>query len=406
MLRRWFRRRRPAEAASAAQAAAAGPGETLDHRVLDAAPIPIMLVASPSGDPQAARLLIANLAARQVFRIGEAGGLLSAALRHPGALEAVETALGGASAEAALPVPGAAERLWRVIANPLRLERPGLDHALVLLRDETDLRRVERMRVDFLANASHELRTPLASLAGFIETLRGPAREDAAARERFLEIMSAQAGRMARLISDLLSLSRIELNEHIAPEGSVDLAGVVRDVLDAASPPPGAALPKVEVDLPPPGAALVRGDRDQLIQVTQNLIDNAVKYARPQGRVRIVVRASTGAAPESLLSPGAARLPLLEPPRGAGGDRAVLIVADDGPGIAREHLPRLSERFYRVEGQKSGERLGTGLGLAIVKHILGRHRGGLVVESAPGVGTAFHASVPLARPDGEGSGPS
>ena len=397
----WFRPSAPAEAAPAP---APQNDEPLDRLVLEAAPVPILLAASPGGDPQAARVVIANRAAREFFRIAETGGPLSAAVRQPAALEAIETALCGAPAEAPFPLPGPQERLWRVIATPLRLERQKLDHALVVLRDETDVRRAERMRVDFLANASHELRTPLASLAGFIETLRGPAREDEAARDRFLGIMSAQAGRMGRLINDLLSLSRIELNEHIAPEGTADLALVVRDVLDAMSPTPDGALPRLEPELPPPGVAAVRGDRDQLIQVAQNLIDNGVKYAGPIGRVRIVVRrVEAGGGVPGLLG-SAARMPLLEPPRGASGDYALLSVADDGPGIEREHLPRLSERFYRVEGQKSGERLGTGLGLAIVKHILNRHRGGLIVESAPGEGTAFHALVPRAPP--EGSGPS
>lgn len=373
--------------------AGAPPGEISFELLLERLPEPVMLVVAPAG-PRAARITFANAAARELFPIPPVGGFVASSIRNPAALEVVEAALAGEASEAEVLTGGAQGRSWRVLGQPLPADAEPA--ALILLRDETDVRRVERMRADFLANASHELRTPLASLAGFIETLRGPARDDEQARDKFLGIMSEQAGRMGRLINDLLSLSRIELNEHIAPEGTVDLSAVVRDVLDAAP----AQKTRIETNLPPIGEALVRGDRDQLIQVAQNLVDNAVKYAGPDGLVTVEVSAAVGAeAAAAARNPNAARLSLLSPDHADGERYVALRVADSGPGIARENLPRLSERFYRVEGQKSGERLGTGLGLAIVKHIMNRHKGGLAVESAVGQGTAFSAYAPVPEPD-------
>jgi len=273
----------------------------------------------------------------------------------------------------------------------------GLRLALLTLRDDTDLRRSERTRADFLANASHELRTPLASLTGFIETLRGHARDDAVARDRFLAIMHDQAGRMARLIDDLMSLSRIELNEHIPPQGRADLRLTVKDVIDALGPMVDEKDVRFDIR-GTDGPALARpADRDQMVQVIQNLAENAVKYAPPGSSVVIEVLGDVSAeaakAPRQL---GAAHLSLLTPDHAADQRYVALRVADAGPGISREHLPRLTERFYRVEGQKASERPGTGLGLAIVKHIVNRHRGGITVESAPGEGTAFGVYLPSA----------
>jgi len=197
------------------------------------------------------------------------------------------------------------------------------------------------------------------------------------------------------LISDLMSLSRIELNEHIAPEGRVDVVVAVLDVIDALTPLAAERGVKIKAKLADRGAAMIIGDRDQILQVAQNLIDNAVKYSPANGVVEIEVAENVSA--DEAIAPtrmGAARLSLLSPDL-VGGERFVVLrCADAGPGIAREHLPRLSERFYRVEGQKSGERLGTGLGLAIVKHIINRHRGGLAIESMEGQGTSFSAYLP------------
>jgi two-component system phosphate regulon sensor histidine kinase PhoR len=270
-----------------------------------------------------------------------------------------------------------------------------------MMRDETDARRNERMRADFLANASHELRTPLASLTGFIETLRGHAKEDPVARDRFLNIMATQADRMARLIDDLLSLSRIELNEHIAPDGCIDLGQAVSDVIDALSPLSAETGVQIQTAMPPRGEALVIGDRDQIVQVVQNLIDNAVKYSRGRdGSISgsVIVECGVGVSGDAALAlrkPSASRLSLLTPDQTGEEIYVYLRINDSGPGIRREHLPRLAERFYRVEGQKSGERSGTGLGLAIVKHIMNRHRGGLAVESFEGEGAAFIVYFPI-----------
>ena len=366
--------------------------------MLETLPEPVMLAAG--GDPDAVsgpRLLFANAAARELWRAPSRGGLLAAAVRHPMVLEAMDEALyGRIFSEAVFEEGGAQERIWRAVATPL----PSSDDqnlALLWMRDETDARRNERMRADFLANASHELRTPLASLAGFVETLRGHAKDDPAARDRFLGIMAAQAERMSRLIDDLLSLSRIELNEHIAPSGLVDLSLSATDVIDALGPLSNDRKIGIEARLAPAGAAVAVGDRDQIIQVVQNLVDNAIKYTRPGGTVTVEVLAGlTAEDAVDLRRANASRLSLLSPDRSPDGRYAVLKVTDCGAGIAREHLPRLSARFYRIEGQKSGERAGTGLGLAIVKHIVNRHRGGLAVESAEGEGSTFTAYFPVA----------
>jgi two-component system phosphate regulon sensor histidine kinase PhoR len=390
------------------QAAPGGP-TTAEQAALDALPDPLLLVEGTEPDDLTGRRIgFANAAARRLLRIPQAGALLVSAIRSPEVLEAIDESLFGAiPSETTYQTGGAQERVWRVRTVPLTVR--GLNPAgestrmaLAHLRDETDGIRAEQMRVDFLANASHELRTPLASLAGFIETLRGHARDDPEARDQFLRIMSAQAERMSRLIDDLMSLSRIELNEHIPPQGSCDLALCVMDVADTLRPMTTATGVALAFDLPGRGIATVAGDRDQITQVVQNLIDNALKYS---GRgqtvdVAITVGLSREAAAEhaaragEMAAAGGGRLPLLTPDRGDDDRYVLLSVTDHGPGMMREHLPRLTERFFRVEGQKSGLKLGTGLGLAIVKHIMNRHRGGMVVESAPGRGATFAVYFP------------
>ena len=224
------------------------------------------------------------------------------------------------------------------------------------------------MRADFVANVSHELRTPLTSLIGFIETLRGPAKDDVAAQERFLGIMQEQADRMYRLIADLLSLSRIEMEEHSVPRGRVDLPLLAQKVSDGLSFKARDRNMQVVIEAPanlPP----VAGDEDQLTQVLQNLIDNALKYGEPDTEVQ--VRAV------------------------ANGETVELSIRDHGQGIPREHLPRLTERFYRVDAARSREMGGTGLGLAIVKHIVNRHRGKLTITSKPSYGSTFTISFPV-----------
>ena len=359
-------------------------------------PDPILVVAGGARDDLTRRrYVLANAAARELLRITTDEGILLSAVRDPEVLGAVDKALfDEADAEGIYETTGAQSRSLRVRARPLGLGRDGARLALLTFHDETEVRRVERTRVDFLANASHELRTPLASLSGFIETLRGHARDDPAAREKFLGIMQGQADRMARLIADLTSLSRIELDEHVPPRGVVDLGLLVGEVVEAAAPL--GAQRGVKLDWRPcaNGSPVVRGERDQIVQVVQNLLDNAIKYSPDNASVRIELRSGLTDLAASATPDSVPRLSLVAPDPSPEA-YAALRVIDLGPGIARQNLPRLSERFYRVDGQKSGARAGTGLGLAIVKHIMNRHRGGLVVASAEGEGSTFTAYFPL-----------
>ena len=329
------------------------------------------------------RVVGANPAAEALFGEKLAGRDLVAVLRNPAVIEAVDAALGLATAgrrvEFALPVP--IERTLSARVEPLPAPGAGGAVVLVSLHDLTQAKRAERLRADFVANASHELRTPLATLVGFIETLRGPAQGDAEARERFLAIMQDQAGRMGRLVDDLLSLSRIELDEHSPPTGRVELGRVVAGVADALGLKAAEKAMTIEVGRELGALPAVVGDADQLAQVFQNLIDNAVKYGRAGSAIRV-----EGGATER-------RLPAARHP--AGGAVAVA-VRDQGEGIAREHLPRLTERFYRVDSARSRELGGTGLGLAIVKHIVNRHRGALEIDSQPGQGSTFTVYLPAA----------
>lgn len=358
---------------------------------------PVMVVAADEPyEVTGHRVVFANRAARELFRIYRPDIRLITAIRNPQIIELVEEALfGGVNGETTFETGAAQDRNWTAVASPLAPAPWGASMALLILRDQTDLRRAEQMRADFLANASHELRTPLASLSGFIETLRGPARNDVAARDKFLGIMQAQAERMSRLIDDLMSLSRIELNEHIAPLGSVDLSAAVTDVTDALMPVVRAK--GVSFAWAPPGRdrVLVEGDRDQIVQVVQNLVDNAVKYTPAGGVIAIEITGPVDGDAPPPLDPDATRLPLLTPEHRAGGAYALLRVSDQGPGMPRDALPRLTERFYRVEGQKSGDKTGTGLGLAIVKHIVNRHKGGLAAETVLGRGSTFSVWFPL-----------
>lgn len=382
-----------AQAPMSAPGASPGPFQAL----VESLPDPVLVIEGDPDEPAARRIIFANAAARSLLPGRLEGMRLVTALRNPEVLEAVDEALLGAPGSALMETGGAQERVWAAQTRPLGQGDLGR-LALLTLRDETDVRRAERMRVDFLANASHELRTPLASLSGFIETLRGHAKDDEQARETFLGIMQAQAERMRRLIDDLMSLSRIELNEHIAPEGRLDLSLAVTDVLDALVPLIREKNLSVRNEMAGKGDAEIDGDRDQILQVIQNLVENAVKYSCNDGALEISV---TAPAPDDSASaprdPAATRMTLLAPDRPLGRRFALLRVTDHGPGIPRDRLPRLTERFYRVEGQKSGGvRPGTGLGLAIVKHIVNRHRGGMAVESAEGRGSSFSVWLPLA----------
>ena len=268
------------------------------------------------------------------------------------------------------------DRWFEAFVTPVRLATGGdggSDIVLMTFNDLTPLRRVEEMRADFIANASHELRTPLAALLGFIETLQGSAKDDPAAREKFLAIMQGQAARMARLIDDLLSLSRIELNAHLQPNTPVDLTPIVRQVADGLQMLARDRGVEIKVSVPSE-PLIVLGDRDELIRALENLVENALKYGAAGKRVDLT------------LSRGQTR---------AGAPEARLSVRDYGPGIAPEHVPRLTERFYRVDVAESRAQGGTGLGLALVKHVLNRHGGRLSIESTPGAGAAFTMHMPL-----------
>lgn len=312
-----------------------------------------------------------NAAARAAF-----GPAMAAVLRHPGLRAAIDRAYAEGqlqSAELSLPVPVSRE----VFATVIPLDRPLADGSRIVavLSDRTRERAVERMRADFVANASHELRTPLASLIGFIDTLRGPAADDPPAQTRFLAIMADQAQRMNRLIDDLLSLSRIELTEHQPPADQVQVAGLVRRQVAVFEPQIAARRMRLELVIPD-DLPDVSGDEDQLEQVLQNLLDNAVKYGREAGIVRIAAHAGPPGSPL--------------PPRPG----VAISVADDGQGIARAHIPRLTERFYRADKHRSRAVGGTGLGLAIVKHIVNRHRGQLAFDSTEGAGTTVTVWLP------------
>jgi two-component system phosphate regulon sensor histidine kinase PhoR len=349
-------------------------GDPLIEAVLAGLPDPVVAL-DHRGDVVALNARAASVA--PALRPGES---VSLGLRVPEVLEAIRHARASGTSERAeffQRVPF--DRWYEAIVTPILSagadSRPGL--LLLAFHDLTPLRRVEEMRADFIANASHELRTPLAALSGFIDTLRGSAREDPAARERFLAIMQVQADRMARLIDDLLSLSRIELNAHLRPDKQVDLGAIVRQVADSLQ----TLARDRDVEVKTVGTSVplfVPGDRDELVRVFENLVENALKYAASGKRVDIAL--SRGEAPD-------------------GKPEARVAVRDRGPGIAPEHLPRLTERFYRVDVSESRAQGGTGLGLALVKHILNRHGGRLTIESVLGQGATFTAHLPAAQID-------
>ncbi|CDZ62302.1 Two component sensor histidine kinase PhoR [Neorhizobium galegae bv. orientalis] len=317
-------------------------------------------------------VLYQNKAAERAFGILSPGSHLSARLRSPGILDMVRETIATDEPnqiEHSERLPS--ERVYTLRIAPIDLGQPiqqsseGVAQKLYLLsfRDISELRRIDRMRSDFVANASHELRTPLASLRGFIETLQGPARSDPAAHERFLAIMFDQATRMSRLVDDLMSLSRLELKSHIAPDQTIDLKPLIGHVRDALVPLADDLGVEIRTHLPE-GKVEVLGDRDELVQVFENLIENACKYGQEGKFVDVYLR--NGAS-----------------------DPVEVTVVDQGPGIPAEHVPRLTERFYRVSVADSRSKKGTGLGLAIVKHILTRHRARLIVKSEVGKGSEF-----------------
>ena len=337
--------------------------------IIAALPIPAVLIASSE------RIEIANAAAATLFGHDATGRHYITALRQPATLDAVEGTLrdGAAREGRFLGRDGGRDTTWKASARAIAA-RSGR-RVLVTFEDVTAVEEAGQIRRDFVANVSHELRTPLTALLGFVDTLRGPARDDAVALDRFLGILSREAQRMASLVDDLLSLSRVEAEERRRPTEKVDLRTLVASV--AATLEPLATRSGTELRLVlPEGSVTVPGDSGQLRQVLTNLMENGIKYGGKGGPVEVA---------------------LSEPAEQSGLRRmgVRLSVTDHGPGIAAHHVPRLTERFYRVDTHRSREVGGTGLGLAIVKHIVNRHRGRLRIESEIGKGSSFTIVLPM-----------
>ena len=356
----------------------------LNAAVLAGLPDPLILVG------QDRRVLSMNPAAEALLGHEVAGRDLALGLRNPDLLAAVDAVLDGGEQEAVeFVIPGKLER--SLAARVLRLPRAASEQAnlMIALYDLTGLKQTERMRADFVANVSHELRTPLSSLIGFIETLRGPAHDDQEARDRFLKIMEDQSHRMSRLVDDLLSLSRIEMQEHTQPEGACDIAQILQSV--ASTLELEAARYGMKIQLACQPLAPVIGVHDELMQVFQNLLDNAVKYGRENSVIRVSARPlAKGGAGERRLGRAGVKVS----------------VFNEGEGIPRDQIPRLTERFYRIDASRSRRLGGTGLGLAIVKHIVNRHRGALEIESRPNEGATFSVYLPSAAEAEAGLAPS
>ncbi|HTQ81879.1 MAG TPA: ATP-binding protein [Pseudolabrys sp.] len=381
----WPRRLRTAWAAlfGKADAAATSRGGNLATGRLGAHPQALLIESLIGGLPGPAivldrdgRVIAFNAAASVIAPSLRRGEPALITLRMPELVEAIRRAAASHAPQRVefferVPV----DRWFEAFVTPVKLTSGNGDPDILLMtfNDLSPLRRVEEMRADFIANASHELRTPLAALLGFIETLQGTAKDDAVARAKFLAIMQGQATRMARLIDDLLSLSRIELNAHLKPSTPVDLAPIVRQVADGLQ-----TLARdrgVDIKVATPAEQLiVLGDRDELIRALENLVENALKYGAAGKRVDVT------------LNRGLTR---------AGAPEAQVAVRDYGPGIAPDHLPRLTERFYRVDVSDSRAQGGTGLGLALVKHVLNRHDGRLTIDSTRGAGATFTMHLPL-----------
>ncbi len=343
------------------------------NAILDSLPDPLLLVDTER------QVSGANRAAEELFGRAITGGDLATVIRDPRVLDATDRALkDGVSGAAQFSMSAPVERSFECEIGVL----PGVSTdgtaAILQLHDLTERVKTDRMRADFVANASHELRTPLSSVLGFIETLRGPAKDDPEAQAQFLDIMLKQANLMARLIDDLLSLSRIELKEHTRPTDPVNIGKVVEttcELLQAQAVERDVTL-DIQVDDAVPPAL---GDVDELAQIFQNLVLNAIKYGREADKVSVRV-ATREKIPSGV----------------SGGPWVQVAVRDYGDGIPREHIPRLTERFYRIDTARSREMGGTGLGLAIVKHITKRHRGHLVIESTVGEGSTFTVYLPVA----------
>lgn len=337
--------------------------------LLQAIPLPALLIG------RGERILGANAQALALLGQQIVGRHFITALRQPTVLDAIEGTLRDAKPRKTRYLGSDGAQDTSFVVSVSKVETDLGQGALVCFEDVTHLEQAGQMRRDFVANVSHELRTPLTALMGFIETLQGPAKGDAAASERFLSIMMAEAQRMERLVRDLLSLSRVEAEERVRPTDKVDLKQIVESVLHSLRPVAKTSDVTLRTDMDDT-PVIVPGDRDQLIQVVTNLTENAIKYGGRNGTVTLSLSTTE-------------RAPQLR------GPAAILSVCDTGPGIDQIHIPRLTERFYRIDTHRSREQGGTGLGLAIVKHIVNRHRGRLRIESAPGQGAEFRVILPL-----------
>lgn len=337
-------------------------------QILDAIPLPAVLI----GDQD--RLLAANTRAGALFGEALTGRLFITVIRQPSVLDAVETCRRSGQPQTTRYLTQDGRNDVTFLVSAAKLQTQSVAGILLCFEDTTQQMQIGQMRRDFVANVSHELRTPLTALLGFIETLQGPAREDAGARDRFLTIMAREAGRMNRLVRDLLALSQVEAQERMRPDHRVEIGALLAETARALAPVAEAGAVTIQLDLPPQDVA-IPGDTDQLRQVFTNLIENAIKYGGQGGTVTI-----TQSAPSDDL--------------GLRGPSVQIVVADTGPGIEQQHLPRLTERFYRVDSHRSRQMGGTGLGLAIVKHIVNRHRGRLKVDSVLGQGSRFVVILP------------
>ena len=371
--------------------------------VLNALPEPVILMHR-NGEIDLANPATELLFGRSLGGATSEGRHISTMLRAASVHEAVKRAFADGTPQKAIFVAtGPVDRECQAYISPLKgLTETGAEtedesRVVLVISDLTRERRLDTMRSDFIANASHELRTPLASMMGFIETLRGHAKDDPEARVRFLSIMESQAARMQRLVQDLMSLSAIELNEFQPPSEPVDLLGVLNEV--KASMAPLEQQYGGRISLQTDENLLIAGDRDQLIQLVQNLADNALKYAGEPPEVEI--RLGRGLPPSMLSGAGSGGQRTGETPALVSAHLGVTVeqlvwvqFRDNGEGIAPDALPRLTERFFRVDVEQSKSKGGTGLGLAIVKHIVNRHQGGLQIESAPGKGSSFTCMFP------------
>jgi len=367
-----------------------------EERMADSLNLAIIIVG------QNRSILYANIAARTLFKLETLGQPFSTLIRAPDIVHLINNALDKhLSGHALYQQGGDIDQHFRIIASPMPMhsEHPERNRAIIIFNDITEVVRATSLRSDFLANASHELKTPVASILGYVETLQGHAKNDAEAREKFLRIMKEQGERMQRLIHDLLSLRRIELNEHEAPNTVVNASIAVRTALEVLAP--DIEKKNIEIQFSNPKVANVLGDSDELVQLTLNLIDNAIQISPEGSKIHVSMEMINSWSLNSDFSgsdfdASVPRRRIIRIPQ-TGESYLRLRIRDFATGFDSEHLPRIGERFYRITGGRSPHNKGTGLGLAIAKHIILRHRGGFFVESKKEQGTCFTVALPVSE---------